>query len=51
MEFNFLPLQVQVQEKINSYGWGWLIGTILLIGLGVLLYMLIKKDPRRDTND
>lgn len=28
--------------------WWWVIGVIVTIGLGMLVYVLIKKDPRRD---
>ncbi len=36
--------------KPTNYWW-WLIGVVLAIAAGMLLYFLIKKDPRRDASD
>jgi len=35
------------ETKPTTYWW-WIIGVILAIALGVILYVLIKKDPKRD---
>lgn len=35
------------EQHAIGYGW-WLLGVLLAIGVGIVLYMLIKKDPRRD---
>jgi hypothetical protein len=40
--------QHPVEEQYHiSYGW-WILGVLLAIGVGIALYMLIKKDPKRD---
>jgi heme/copper-type cytochrome/quinol oxidase subunit 2 len=31
--------------------WWWLIGVVLALAAGMLLYVLIKKDPKRDAAD
>lgn len=40
---------IQPIEEIHhiSYWW-WVLGVLLAIGAGVVIYMLIKKDPKRD---
>jgi len=38
------------ETKPTSYWW-WIIGVVLAIALGMLLYVLIKKDPKRDAVD
>ncbi len=35
------------QTKAISYWW-WVIGVVLAIAGGMLLYVLIKKDPKKD---
>ncbi len=43
---------VEVQHPIEerhaiNYGW-WILGVIIIFAAGIGLYMLIKKDPRKD---
>ncbi|GEO07663.1 hypothetical protein [Segetibacter aerophilus] len=40
--------QQPVEEQYQTNYWAWIIGVLLAIGAGVVLYMLIKKDPKRD---
>lgn len=43
-----VPPQQPIEEQHHiSYGW-WILGVIFAIGAGIGLYMLIKKDPKRD---
>ena len=46
---NAPPAPIEEQHHI-SYWW-WVLGVLLAIGAGIGLYMLIKKDPRRDAVD
>ncbi len=39
------------EETRPASNWWWVIGVALAIGLGMLLYVLIKKDPKRDAVD
>ncbi len=39
------------EETKPASNWWWVIGVALAIGLGMLLYVLIKKDPKRDAID
>jgi uncharacterized membrane protein YidH (DUF202 family) len=39
------------EETRPASNWWWVIGVALAIGLGMLLYVLIKKDPKRDAAD
>ena len=41
-----LPQPVEERHPVNY--WWWIIGVAIVIGLGILAYMLIKKDPRKD---
>lgn len=41
-----LPQPAEQQYHI-SY-WLWVLGVLLALGAGIILYMLIKKDPKRD---
>jgi hypothetical protein len=43
------PLPIEEQHPTNY--WWWLLGVVLAIGAGIGLYMLIKKDPKRDAVD
>lgn len=43
-----VPAPQPVEERYETNYWWWIIGVLLAIGGGVLIYMLIKKDPRRD---
>jgi uncharacterized membrane protein YciS (DUF1049 family) len=43
-----VPAQQPVESRYNiGYGW-WILGVLLAIGVGIGVYMLIKKDPKRD---
>lgn len=39
------------EETKPASNWWWVIGVVLAIALGMLLYVLIKKDPKRDVID
>ncbi len=39
------------EETRPASNWWWLIGVVLAIALGMLLYFLIKKDPKKDATD
>jgi phosphotransferase system glucose/maltose/N-acetylglucosamine-specific IIC component len=39
------------EETRPSNNWWWLIGVVLAIALGMVLYLLIKKNPRKDAAD
>ena len=43
-----VPVQQPVEERYPVSYWWWIIGVAVAIGAGIVLYMLIKKDPRRD---
>ncbi len=43
-----VPAQRPVEERYAISYWWWVLGVILAIGAGILIYMLIKKDPKRD---
>lgn len=40
-----------VEEHYPTSYWWWIVGVILAIGAGIALYMILKKDPRRDAID
>lgn len=42
------PIQ-PIEERHGVSYWWWAIGVALAIGLGILAYMIIKKDPKRDS--
>ncbi len=42
-----VPVQ-PVEERYHISYWWWVLGVLLAIGAGIGLYMLIKKDPKRD---
>lgn len=46
-----VPQQQPIEEKYQTSYWWWVIGVLLALGAGIGLYMLIKKDPRRDAVD
>ncbi len=46
-----VPLQKPIEERYEVSYWWWLFGVLLAIGAGIGIYMLIKKDPRRDAID
>lgn len=37
-----------VEEQYHTSYWWWVLGVLLAIGAGIIIYMLIKKDPKRD---
>jgi drug/metabolite transporter (DMT)-like permease len=39
------------EETRPTSNWWWLIGVVVAIALGMLLYVLIKKDPKKDAAD
>lgn len=41
-----MPQPVEQQHHV-SYWW-WLFGVLLALIAGIIIYMLIKKDPKRD---
>lgn len=41
-----LPPPIEERHPFN-YTW-WIIGVIIILALGIGLYMLIKKDPKKD---
>jgi hypothetical protein len=43
-----VPAQQPVEERYHISYWWWVLGVLLAIGIGVLVYILIKKDPKRD---
>jgi opacity protein-like surface antigen len=43
-----VPAKQPVESHYDiGYGW-WILGVLLAVGVGIGVYMLIKKDPRRD---
>jgi hypothetical protein len=47
----FYILNISPKERVTSYGIWWLIGFVLILAIGMLIYVLIKKNPRKDAND
>lgn len=45
---NTVTSPIPTEETKPTNYWWWTIGVILAIGLGMLLYRLIKKDPKKD---
>lgn len=43
-----VPMQQPVEEQYHISNWWWIVGVLLAIAGGVIIYMLIKKDPKRD---
>ncbi len=43
-----VPVPSPVEEQYKISYWWWILGVLLAIGAGVIIYLLIKKDPRRD---
>ncbi len=37
-----------VEQQYHVSYWWWILGVFLAVGAGIVLYMLIKKDPKRD---
>jgi phosphotransferase system glucose/maltose/N-acetylglucosamine-specific IIC component len=43
-----VPVQQPVEQQYQVSYWWWIIGVLLAIGAGIVIYILIKKDPKRD---
>lgn len=43
-----VPVQQPVEERYQTNPWWWLLGVLIAIGVGVVIYLMIKKDPKRD---
>lgn len=43
-----VPVQQPVEQQYHINYWWWIIGVLLALGVGVLIYLMIKKDPKRD---
>ncbi len=43
---NTLPAPIEERHPFN-YTW-WIIGVVIVLALGIGLYLLIKKDPKKD---
>jgi len=42
-----VPVQ-PIEEQYHINYWWWILGVLLAIGAGIGLYMLIKKNPKKD---
>ena len=42
-----VPVQ-PIEEQYHINYWWWVLGVLLAIGAGIALYMLIKKNPKKD---
>jgi heme/copper-type cytochrome/quinol oxidase subunit 2 len=49
--FQTTAVKMPPEETKPAHNWWWLIGVVLAIAAGMLLYVLIKKDPRKDAVD
>lgn len=43
------PANVQESRPVNF--WWWIIGVVISIGLGLAVYFMIKKNPKKDVPD
>lgn len=43
-----IPAQQPVEEQYHISYWWWILGVLLAIAGGIIIYMLIKKDPKSD---
>jgi heme/copper-type cytochrome/quinol oxidase subunit 2 len=43
-----VEVQQPIEEQHPINYWWWVLGVLIAIGAGIALYMLIKKDPRKD---
>ncbi|HEX8462671.1 MAG TPA: hypothetical protein VF623_14625 [Segetibacter sp.] len=37
-----------IEEQYHISYWWWILGVLVALGVGIAIYMLIKKDPRKD---
>ncbi len=35
----------------EDQSWWWLLGVALILAIGMAAYVILKKNPRKDTND
>lgn len=42
------PALQPIEERHETSHWWWILGVALAIGVGVVIYIIIKKDPKRD---
>jgi len=42
------PVQPPIEEQYHISYWWWILGVLIALGLGIALYMIIKKNPRKD---
>lgn len=43
-----VPAQQPIEEQYHTSYWWWVLGVLLAIAAGVIIYLLIKKNPKRD---
>jgi Mg2+ and Co2+ transporter CorA len=43
-----VPLQHPIEEQYHISYWWWLLGVVIVIAIGIALYMVLKKNPRKD---
>jgi phosphotransferase system glucose/maltose/N-acetylglucosamine-specific IIC component len=43
-----VPVQQPIEERYHISYWWWILGVLIALGIGVGIYLLIKKDPRKD---
>jgi len=41
-------VQTPIEEQFHVSIWWWIIGVVIALAAGIGLYMLIKKNPRKD---
>lgn len=43
-----VPVQKPIEDRVKMNQWGWLLGVAIIIAIGIWVYMMIKKNPRKD---
>jgi phosphotransferase system glucose/maltose/N-acetylglucosamine-specific IIC component len=43
-----VTVQQPIEHQYHISYWWWVAGVLIAIGAGIAIYMLIKKDPRKD---